>query len=83
MPYVDNEGNFPLYKPQVQEVIPDWDYGNDLPEGWAEIVILDKPEVPEGKAAFLTEEIVWAEDVPTMGWVILDAPPVFVEEDLT
>ena len=44
--YRNAKGNYPRYKGDIQLVLPGWDFGDVLPEGWHEVVDVDPGEAP-------------------------------------
>ena len=43
----NSDGGYPRYKGDIQLVIPGWDFGDNLPEGWTQVVEVDPGEAPE------------------------------------
>ena len=44
--YKNAEGNYPRYKGDIQLVLPGWDFGDVLPEGWHKVEEVDPGEAP-------------------------------------
>ena len=44
MIYIDPQGNYPRFIGDIQQEVPAWNQGDDLPSGWLEVFQSDIPE---------------------------------------
>lgn len=58
MLFVDNNGNYPKFISEIQEIIPGWQPGDNLPAGWHQVL--------DGELPVLAENQVHQEVQPTL-----------------
>jgi hypothetical protein len=49
MPYIDDEGNYPLYPADIWVKFPNWKLDSDAPKGFFEFAVTEAPELKENQ----------------------------------
>lgn len=55
MPYMSPSGEYPRYPGDIQIISPEWEVGDQLPEGWVFVEETPIPEIEEGQTFYAGE----------------------------
>lgn len=77
MPYMSPSGEYPRYPGDVQIISPEWEVGDQLPEGWVFVEETPIPEIEAGQT-FYPGEPEEVDGIWRHTWVVRD----LTEEEL-
>ena len=80
MPYIDDEGNYPLYPTDIWAVVPEWRLGSEPPAGFHEFTTATPPSLGENQTYSPQAPVEQADGSYLMRFVAVDLPAEEIEE---
>jgi len=78
MIYISPNNEYPRHYGDIQAENPNWELGNDLPEGWVQVAEAERPE-PQADKVIFEDFPVDVDGVMTQNWQVRDMTPEEIE----